>query len=308
MKFEAKSKRIKYEIDFFGKYTIISGDSGSGKTTLYDMVTDYQLGNKAIKISCEKKVVALTNNFTGIELEPYTDCVIIIDEYNLLLKQKDAASIFRHSDNYFIIITRKKLDYLPVSINNYLKLENNGKLNKAVQIFPRFYITEFTGIRYIITEDSASGLEFFKEYFSEINSESAHSKSEIANYLKNNFADLNGILVVYDASAFAFSAKEFFKVIEGSNIKILDWESYENFLLRNEPFCEEYNQMDMDCYYESLEQFSEERLMQLTGYHKGSLLKCIKKNCVCGKCDKVTNCQFKHGQLNYKLKIFKNLY
>lgn len=308
MRFEVQSKRVKYEIEFFGKYTIITGDSGSGKTTLYDMVTDYQLGNKAIKISCGKRVVALANHFTGIELEPFRDCVIIIDEYNLLLKQKDAASIFRHSDNYFIIITRKKLDYLPVSINNYLKLENKGKLNKAVQIFPRFNITEFIGIQNIITEDSLSGLEFFKEYFPEIHSESAHSKSEITSYLKSNFTDFSGVLVVYDASAFAFSAKEFFEVTKESNVKILDWESYENFLLRNEPFCEEYNQMDMDCYYESLEQFSEERLVQLIGYHKGSLLKCIKKDCICGQCNKVANCHFKHRQLDYKLKISKNLY
>lgn len=197
---------------------------------------------------------------------------------------------------------------MPVSIDNYLKLENKGKVNKAVTIFPRFNITEFIGIQNIITEDSLSGIEFFKEYFPEINSESAHSKSEMASYLKNNFASLNGILAVYDASAFAFSAKEFFKVVGDSNLKILDWESYENFLLRNEPFYEEYNQSDMSCDYESLEQFSEERLKQLVGYNKGSLLKCIKKDCICGKCDKVTDCKFKHGKLNYKLTISKGLY
>lgn len=90
MRLEIKSKRLSYDINFDGKYTIITGDSGSGKTTLYDMVTDYQLGNKAIKIECAKKVIALTNIFTGTELENYEDCVIIIDEYNLLLKREDA--------------------------------------------------------------------------------------------------------------------------------------------------------------------------------------------------------------------------
>lgn len=303
MKLEVSSKRLNYKIDIYGKYTIITGNSGSGKTTLFNMVMDCSIGNKAIKIYCDKKVVALANNFTGTELEHYTECVIIIDEYNLLLKRKDAASIFKNSNNYFIIITRKILDYLPVSIDNYLMLENENKLNKAKQIYPRFKQNIFDGIYHIVTEDSASGLEFFKEYFPDIKKSSAHSKSEISEYLKNNFNSLNGILIVYDASAFAFSAKELFEVTKGYNVSIFDWESYENFVLRNAPFYEEYNQSDMDCYIESLEQFSEKRLSQLTSYKKGNLLKCIRKDCNCGQCNNVTECKYKHGQLHYNLFI-----
>ena len=103
MKMEVRSKRLGYEITIHGKYTIISGNSGSGKTTLFDMVTDRSLGNKAIKILCDKDVVALANNFIGNELANYRECVIIIDEYNLLLKRSDAASLFKNSNNYFLL-------------------------------------------------------------------------------------------------------------------------------------------------------------------------------------------------------------
>lgn len=306
MKLEVKSKRLSYEITIHGKYTIISGDSGTGKTTLFNMVTDHVLGNKAIKISCDKSVIALANNFVGNELENYKECLIIIDEYNLLLKRHGAASLLKNSDNYFVIITRKKLDYLPVSIDNYYRFENKGKLNVARSIFPRFHVKKFRGIKCIVTEDSVSGAAFFREYFPDVAVLSAHSKSEMPNYLKKNFTTLNGVLIVYDAAAFAFSAKELFETLEGHSVDVFDWESYENYILRNVPFLEVYNQNDMDCYSESLEQFSEERLASLVTYHKGTVFKCIKRNCYCGKCGDVAVCKFRHGTLQYDLSINDN--
>ncbi len=123
------------------------------------------------------------------------------------------------------------------------------------------------------------------------------------NYLKKNFTSLNRVLIVYDAAAFAFTAKELFEVINGSSVAVFDWESYENFILRNPLFYEVYNQSDMDCYSESLEQFSEDRLADLAAYNKGTLLKCIKKDCDCGKCNNVFQCKFRHGKLKFDLSI-----
>ena len=43
-----------------------------------------------------------------------------------MFKQENAASIFKQSNQYFLLITRKNIDYLPISVENIFHLKNEG--------------------------------------------------------------------------------------------------------------------------------------------------------------------------------------
>lgn len=300
---EVESKRAKYFFKFYGKYNIITGDSGTGKTTFYKMIAAKEAGNGMIKLKSDLPIHAVGMNETEFSLTQYKNYILVIDEECVLLKKDDIASILKESPNYFLIITRKELDYLPVSIDNYHYISINGKNHELCTHYPRFRETEFQHINSIVTEDRRSGHSFFEEYYPSLTKEPANSKSEITKHLKDNYRSLRGVLIVYDASAFAFNAKSFFDYVKNTPVKILDWESFEHFILKQELFGISLTQKDCDYSHESLEQYSTEIIEKLIPYTKAGLVKCLKKDYQCSKCNRISFCKYVHKGFDYDLSI-----
>ncbi len=98
-------------------------------------------------------------------------------------REPNVASMLQESDNYFIIIYRKNLDFLPLCVENLHEMRTNGRGHWLVQKYTVTGIRNFLGIKHIVTEDKASGFEFFQEHFN-IDIASANSKSEIIRYLQ----------------------------------------------------------------------------------------------------------------------------
>lgn len=153
MHISISSKRCKYELDIHGKYSVIGGDSGSGKSTLYKMIMLWEAENKAIKASCDYKLHAMAINENSSFLENNEGCIIVIDEYCKILREPDISTILRKSKNYFILITRKILDFLPVSVDNYYEMKTSGIVHANVPVYPRFKNRDYRGIKTIVTED-----------------------------------------------------------------------------------------------------------------------------------------------------------
>ena len=61
-------------------------------------------------------------------------------------------------------------------------------------------------------------------------------------------------------------------------VKILDWESFEAYLLALPVFNEVYDVDDTRCQFNSVELLCESRLRELINYKKTSLTKCLKKD------------------------------
>jgi hypothetical protein len=284
---------------------MLIGESATGKTSLCGIISDYNSAKlnhefTRIKLEASNDVVVVHNDSDETILNNKENRIMIIDEDCSLLHRYDTSSLLQNSNNYFLIICRKLLDYLPVSVDNIYCFKKEEKTNIAVPLYQRFQERYFGKIDIIITEDSRSGRKFFEEYFHGIEVKSAESKSQVA--LKLEYEILQGnnnILVVYDAAAFGYQISAFIDTLakyKDLNVKILDWDSFECYLLGSSIFDEKYTQKDMDCYSESLEQFCTDRLCERINYHKGTLPKCFKMTNVCGRCDNVGKCKFKHSE------------
>lgn len=302
MKIEIGDTRIRYRIEIYGKYSVIAGDSGTGKTTLFELIQDYNDNPKLVKCKSDLPLVAIDRRAKEEILREYNNCLLVMDEDCRLLKQYNVASLLKESKNYFLIISRKNMNWLPLSVDNYYKLEYENGINYNIPKYKRNLKEEFFRVAQIVTEDQESGRRFFEEYFSDIPVSSAHSKSELVDYLVKQ--DFEGkTLVVYDAAAFAYEMERMQRYIEGKNIEILDWECFEHFILKSKPFDLVLTQKDCDWSVESLEQFSAKQLEQRIPYTKASLGKCLRKQSGCAKCEKVATCNYKHETIDFNLRI-----
>lgn len=293
MKIVVNSKKCQYELNIHGKYSIIAGDSGTGKTTFYKMVMLWESGNAAIKVSCDHELHSVAINEGSHFLETHVGCVIVIDENCKLLKDPEIASILQKSNNYFILITRKEIDYLPISVDSYYSMSIKGTHHTNIAAYKRFKNRNYCGIRTIVTEDSRSGYLFMKEYY-DCDIKSAHSKSQLTNFLVESGLSGEDVLAVYDAAAFAFQAKSFYKLCETCSIQVLDWESFEHEILLNYPFNINLTRDDCSYKFESLEQLATEVLSERIQYKKDSLSNCLKKNYKCNICR--NKCEYAHSR------------
>ncbi len=137
MRYRIYTKRLMYEIEIHGKYTVLCGDSGGGKSVLYEMIAAKNSGNRAVHIEvydngmwkpASVSFFAVAQNDAWLEFHHEKDgSVFVVDEDAAVFKHRDAASVFKKSRHPFLLITRKNLDYLPVSVENIYHLRNEGK-------------------------------------------------------------------------------------------------------------------------------------------------------------------------------------
>lgn len=297
MDIKVKTRKIDYEISFDGKYVLVVGDSATGKTTFHSAITVANTrGNGTVKVECEYPVVAISKTANSSVFNQYHNTVLVIDENCNLLHHRNIASLLRESDNWFIILTRKKIDWLPISVDSVFTMEKHGRKNKFVVAFPRTESKEIGKVDTIITEDSKSSNLFFKAYFPKVDVISGKSKSEISTVLKTQLDkdDNKSYLVVYDASAFGAQIADFSILVAiYPKVKVLDWESFEHYILASELIGEHLTLADTGNKWESLEQLSTARLRELIGYNKSQLPNCLALDRVCSKCMKVATCKYK---------------
>lgn len=157
MKIEIGDTRIRYCIEIYGKYSVIAGDSGCGKTTFFQLVQDYNDNPRLVKCNSELPVIAVDKRADEDVLGKYENHILVLDEDNRLLKKYNVATLFQQSPNYFILISRKNMNWIPLSIDNYYKLEYKNGINYNKSIFNRYQQLYFSGVNQIVTEDKESG-------------------------------------------------------------------------------------------------------------------------------------------------------
>lgn len=308
MVIKVKTRKVDYEIEFNGKYAVVIGDSASGKTSLYKAVLLINNGATGkTSIDCEYPVIAIEKNSDEDVLTKYHNHVLIFDEGCKLLRHKMIGTLLKNSDNYFIIMSRKKFDWLPVSVDNVFVIQQIGRKDVFVPAISRYKYESFGKIDEIITEDSKSSKLFFERYFPDINVVSAGSKSQITKYIKNNVISNRSkrYLVVYDASAFGAQIIEFDTLLEKcNNLKVLDWESFEHYILASDFIKKEITLADTGCSWESLERFCTDYLENLIPYTKSNLAPCLKLDRNCSLCSHIDNCHLKTDKKPYDLFVY----
>lgn len=316
-----ENRKFKFNLVFYGKLNFILGDSGGHKSYLAEVALNYLDGlhrTKGVfrldgKVLTQERILVFDNknNLDSyiVKLQNIHNCVVIIDEFCKIHKERGFGRIIMESDNYFIFISRKVYGFLPVNVQSVYNLARNGRMITNVNAYSKFNKRFFGDIRYILTEDSSGGRQFFVKNFPDIETCSSfvnkdgkkHSRdnSQLHNYL---LQDINygkdNILVVYDSSAYASFYPLLLEVLEEcqkkhKKIKVLDWESFEAYLLALPVFNEVYGADDTHCQFNSVELLCESRLKELINYNKSSLPACFNCMLSCGSCQNFSTCQLK---------------
>jgi hypothetical protein len=264
---------VKYDLTIERKFTILRGNSATGKTFFHSCIAD----QKTYKVNCPIPINCIVDGtrMWREELLSVSNNIYVIDEFFKDFDAKDFCDILRKSDNYFILITRKKMEELPYSIKSIYQLTENKKYDNlnskyVTNIITQLYneVPESVKPDLVITEDSNSGFQFFNEISNgkyacvasgdlEVN-QTSHTggKDKVADAIKR-FADkFDCICVIVDGAAFGSSIKSvvsMLKVVNNKNIYVLLPESFEYLLLKSEAIqCdpkyldETYNYADTD--------------------------------------------------------------
>lgn len=239
-----KNSRNSYSFELKRNITVLRGDSGTGKTTLFRMVRDYNESgrNSGVSISCDRPVIAMEKRIWETEIERIENSIIVIDEDSKFICSKEFAKAVRHSNNYFLLITRHYLAELPISVDEIYVL--SGAKNK--KFVPLYHEKEriFDDVKksllpfkpeVIITEDDKSGYQFFAKISQKmgIKCVSAGGKSKIYRLIRD-YKDKDTV-VIADGAAFGAEIADLAEAQKQSPNKIAIFlpESFEWLILKS---------------------------------------------------------------------------
>lgn len=238
-----ESKKVKYDFTIKRNITILTGDSGSGKTVLIDLIHDYRRygSDSGVFLSCDCECRTIDNEDWERQIKEISNSIIFIDEGNRFLTSKRFAELVQQSDNYFVLATREKLPMLPYSVNEIYGFRKSGKFHEARQKYNEIYhlygeISEQDVVapEFVITEDSNSGYDFFKELSKQksIPCISAYGKSNIIKSLQES-ENIDGTrLVIVDGAAFGSEMRDVSEYLKtDKDVVLYAPESFEWILL-----------------------------------------------------------------------------
>lgn len=130
---ELTTKRVRFVFEVKKKYTIIRGDSGTGKSTFANYIMKYQLygDSLGIDLKCD---IPIKRVFNAEDFRTFNGCILVIDEGDAVLRADNIVSLFKDSDNYFIILSREKLGYLPYGCKDIYEIKSNRIQNKFYEL------------------------------------------------------------------------------------------------------------------------------------------------------------------------------
>ena len=205
-----ENARVQFKFRLERNLTVLRGDSATGKTTLVQMIADYEADGPAsgVTLSSPKKCRVLEGRYWKYDLEDMRDCFVFIDEGGDFLHTEEFATSIKHTDNYYIIVSRDSLPMLPYSVEEVYELKNTTSRYPDVRKFysqtKRMYtaLPHVTNPETVIVEDSNAGYEFFKALSERSGAEcvSAGGKSNIQYEL--GACKSERILVIADGAAF----------------------------------------------------------------------------------------------------------
>lgn len=167
-----QNKRIRYDFEIKRNITVVRGDSATGKTALVDMIREYfENGNaSAIELICDKECTVLEGRTWAGQLSMMRDCIVFIDEGNDFVMSKEFADTIQNTDNYYVIVSRESIPTLPYSVEEIYGIRDSGKYGTLKRTYNEFYhLYPMTDYREsvkpekVITEDSNSSFQFFRE-------------------------------------------------------------------------------------------------------------------------------------------------
>jgi len=212
-----ETERLKYEFDIRRNITVIQGDSATGKTTLVQLLETYSRYGKDSGVRLQSDVPCVV--FGGdaglwkVAMETYRDSIVFIDEDYSFIYSKDFADVIQGTSNYYVLITRQPLYYLPYSVQEIYGIRTTGKYHYPEKIYNEFYriygdMEEKSPKDVLVmVEDSKSGYQFFSAICEKGACLSVDGNSNFVSKIENADKDKQ-VVVIADGAAFgAYIAK-----------------------------------------------------------------------------------------------------
>jgi len=135
------NSKLRYEFTIKRNITILKGDSATGKTTLVEMIREYYENGNMSGITLESDVPCRTleGRDWNIILPTINNSIVFIDEENDFLRTLAFAETIRGSNNYYVIVTREGLPYLPYSVDEIYGIRESGKYAGLKHVYNEFY-------------------------------------------------------------------------------------------------------------------------------------------------------------------------
>ncbi len=207
------------------------------------MIQEYYENGRLSGIQLESSVPCrtLAGRDWKIILPTIQNSLVFIDEENDFLRTKEFAEAIRNSSNYYVIITRESLPYLPYSVNEIYGVRESGKYVGMKHVYNEFYriyhpdnIGEISVVDTVIVEDTNSGYDFFSSLRIKGNPKviSSGGKAGILRVLLEHGS--RNCLIVADGAAFGPEMERVMKQAKNSeNVIIYLPESFEWLLLKS---------------------------------------------------------------------------
>ena len=235
--------RVTFHLSVKRNITILTGDSATGKTSLIHSLSN-ALNDKgaAESVSCDKQCVVINQILPnlGDYLKSLKDCIVFMDEDISFMLTREFAEIVKHSDCYFVLVTREPLCDLPYSMYEIYEFHTTGKTSEhARSVYTRAFSllkhnTSSSDITpdFILTEDSNSGYDFFSSLVQD--SDTSEGAPAVVSYLKKHVMPDRQVLVCLDSAAFGAYAIDLLDFLKANhNVKVYTPESFEWVLLKS---------------------------------------------------------------------------
>ncbi len=284
--FRAKSKKVVFEFSIRRNITVIKGDSATGKTTLLHILYEYlRVGKQSgYAVSTNAAYYVYIRDEVGRDwkdaLYSLKNTIIFVEENNNFVFTKEFAAFVKESGNYFVLVTRAPLKMLPYSIHEIYEIITDGKrtdikesYHEFKEIYSNYPIVENNRIQNIVTEDSNSGYQFWRNVFNESNVTSSKGNGNLIRRIKE--LNAGDTLVIADGAAFGAlmeSCMSFFQTQTNRRISLWLPESFEYLVLKSSVIKSERLMQILENVpeyveskkYESWERFFTELLVTLT--------------------------------------------
>ena len=234
--------RLRYEFEIKRNITMIQGDSGTGKTTLIAMLRLWEnLGEgSGVDLVCDVPVTVLEGNRWLSQIREIHQSIVFIDEENSFIRSYDFAREVQNSSNYYVLMTRESLPFLPYSVEEIYGIHTSGKYHDTKQTYQMLHhiypIAEMLPLRkpdVILTEDSHAGFAFFLSVAKDMHASclSKSGKSRIIDALKQIEGE---IIVVADGAAIGPEMNRLSEYVKGHpNVHLYLPESFEWLFLKS---------------------------------------------------------------------------